>query len=284
MKNCFHKIVCTTAAGLILLSSCKKDETRVTLVGGTAPALTSTATDSIPLPLSDTTGTAVTFNWTNPNYQFSNGISSMNVSYYLEFDTATSFGSSKLQTVGISPSLSQTFSVSQLNALFANGMGLSTGNQHTVQVRVVSFMSPFTSTSQPVGSLPSNTLSYKVTPYSPPPAVAPPTNDSLYIVGSAYAANNWANPIAGSTIAAQTFTRVSHTEYKLTIALVGGAEYKLISQNGSWNQQWSVATADTYPNGGPFVFNGGNCIAPANSGNYLIDVNFQTGKFTVTAQ
>src|SRR6185437_13734524 len=135
------------------------------------------------LPITDTTKTAVTFNWTNPNYQFSNGISSMNVSYYLEFDTASAFNSSKMQTIGINSNLSETLSVSQLNAMLANGMGLSTGNQHTVQVRVVSFMAPFTSTSQSAGSLSSNTLSYKVTPYAPPPAVTPPTNDSLYIVG-----------------------------------------------------------------------------------------------------
>jgi hypothetical protein len=282
MKNCIHKIVYTATAGLLLLASCKKDEARVTLQGGTAPALTSTATDSISLPVNDTTRTAVTFNWTNPNYQFSNGISSMNVSYYLEFDTATAFNSSKLQTFGISSNLSQTFSVSQLNALLANGMGLATGVQHTVLVRIVSFMSPYTSTSQSVGALNSNTLTYKVTPYAPPPAVAPPKSGTLYIVGSAVA-DNWANPIPAGDLAGETFTMLSPTHFQLITSLVGGAEYKLIGVNGSWNDQWSVASADTYPNGGPFVYNGANCIAPANTGNYLIDVNFQTGKFTVTA-
>jgi hypothetical protein len=282
MKNCIHKIICSATAGLILLASCKKDEARITLKGGTAPALTSTATDSISLPVNDTTRTAVTFNWTNPNYQFSTGISSMNVSYYLEFDTATAFNSPKLQTFGISSSLSQTFSVSQLNALLANGMGLATGVQHSVQVRIVSFMAPYTSTSQPVGTLNSNTLSYKVTPYAPPPAVAPPKSGTLYIVGSAVA-DNWANPIPAGDLAGETFTMLSSTHFQLITNLVGGAEYKLISVNGSWTDQWSVASADTYPNGGPFVYNGANCIAPANSGTYLIDVNFQTGKFTVTA-
>ncbi len=56
----------------------------------------------------------------------------------------------------------------------------------------------------------------------------------------------------------------------------------MIAVNGSWGEQWSVASADTYPNGGPFVYNGANSIAPASSGTYTIDVNFQTGKFTVT--
>ncbi|HVS96414.1 MAG TPA: SusE domain-containing protein [Puia sp.] len=282
MKNCIHKIVCSATAGLILLSACKKDEARISFQGGTAPALTSTVSDSISLPVTDTTRTAVTFSWTNPNYQFSNGISSMNVSYYLEFDTASGFNSSKLQTVGISANLSQTFSVAQLNAILANGMGLTTGSQHTVQVRVVSFMSPYTSTSQPIGTLASNTLSYSVTPYAPPPAVAPPKSGTLYIVGSAVA-DNWANPIPAGDLAGETFTMLSPTHFQLITNLVGGAEYKLIGVNGSWTDQWSVATADTYPNGGPFVYNGANCIAPSASGSYLIDVNFQTGKFTVTA-
>jgi hypothetical protein len=285
MKKSLYKILCITAAGLTSLASCKKDETKVYFEGGTAPVLTSDATDSISLPLSDTTATAVNFTWTNPNYQYSDGLSSMDVTYYLEFDTVSSFTSSTMQTVGISSSLNDSLSVSQLNAILANGMGLSTGTQHTVQVRVVSFIAPFTSTSAAIGSLTSNTLTYTVTPYSPPPAVAPPPNDSLYIVGAAVAADNWANPIPAAAVASSTFKELSPTHYQLTAALVGGGEYKFISQNnGSWTYQWSVATVDTEPDGGAFVFNGANCIAPTNSGNYLIDVNFQTGKFTVTAQ
>src|ERR1700759_413331 len=94
MKNSFNKIIGITAVGLIHLSSCKKDESKVYFDGGTTPVLTSTVTaDSIPLPLSDTTATAVTFSWTNPNYQYSNGISSMDVTYYLEFDTTSNFNS-----------------------------------------------------------------------------------------------------------------------------------------------------------------------------------------------
>src|ERR1700761_6005241 len=94
MKNSFHKILCITGAGLILLASCKKDYAKVYFAGGTTPVLTSTVTaDSIALPLSDTTATAVTFSWTNPNYQYSNGISSMDVTYYLEFDTTADFNS-----------------------------------------------------------------------------------------------------------------------------------------------------------------------------------------------
>jgi len=289
MKKSFHKLTYIAVAGLISLASCNKQQAIVTFEGGTAPVLTSTATDSISLPISDTTATAVTFNWTNPNYQFSDGVSSQDVTYYLEFDTTTSFNSgpeaAPLATVGISSSLSQTYTVAQLNAIVSNQMGLSSGNQHTLDVRVESFIEPFTSTSASIGVLNSTPLSYTVIPYSPPPAVMPPPNDSLYIVGAAVAADNWANPIPAPNVASETFTELSPTHYQITIALVGGAEYKLINQNnGSWTDQWSVATIDTEPNGGAFVFNGANCITPTASGTYKIDVNFQSGIFTVTAQ
>jgi hypothetical protein len=289
MKKSLHNLLYIAAAGLTSLASCKKDQAIVTFVGGTAPVLTATASDSIPLPISDTTATAVTFSWTNPNYQFSDGLSSMDVTYYLEFDTTADFNSGAnagpLATVGISSSLSQTYTVAQLNAIVANDMGLATFNQHSLEVRVESFMQPFTSTSAPVGVLNSAPLTFTVNPYSPPPAVAPPPNDSLYIVGSAVLPDDWANPIPAPQIASETFTEVKPTLYTITTTLQGGQEYKLISQNnGSWTYQWSVASADTYPTGGPFVFNGANCIAPANTGSYTIVVNFQTGIFTVTAQ
>lgn len=289
MKNSFYKKICIAGAGLILLASCSKDYAKVYFEGGTTPVLTSTVTaDSIPLPLSDTTAPAVTFSWTNPNYQYSDGVSSMDVTYYLEFDTTTNFnsgaGGTPLATVGLSSALSQSYTVSQLNALLADQMVLSTGNQHTMDVRVESFIEPFTSTSSPVGLLSSTPLTYTVTPYAIPPAVTPPPNDSLYIVGAAVAADNWANPIPAADIPSETFTEISPTKYQITLALVGGAEYKLISSNGSWTNQWSVATVDTEPNGGAFVFNGANCITPTASGTYTIVVNFQTGNFTVTLQ
>lgn len=279
-----HKILLTAASGLMLFTSCKKDEAKVYFEGGTAPVLTSTATDSISLPLSDTTGTAVTFNWTNPNYQFSDGLSSLDVTYYLQFDTTSTFSSKKMQTVAISSNLSQTFSVSSFNALLSNGLVLQPGVPHTIDVRLEAFLSAYTSGSAPVSPSYSTTLSYITTPYVIPPAVTPPANDSLYIVGAAIAADNWANPMPAGSVTSETFTKMSSTDYQITVALVGGAEYKLINSNGSWTDQWSVAKADTYPNGGPFVFNGANCIAPSASGTYLIDVNFQTGNFTVTLQ
>jgi hypothetical protein len=286
MKRYLNQIILLTGSAMVLFSSCIKEQSTVVFDGGTAPVLTSTATDSIPLPVSDTTATAVTFSWTNPNYTFNDGISSLDVNYYLEIDTlGANFTSPKMAQIGITSQLSNTFTVSQLNAVLTNTMLLDTSVSHNIQVRVVSYLAPLTSGSPNTGVLYSNALNYTVTPYATPPAVAPPPNDSLYIVGSAVLADNWANPIPAADVPSETFTEVNPLVYTITLTLQGGQEYKLISQNnGSWTYQWSVATKDTEPTGGPFIFNGANCIAPTATGVYTIVVNFQTGTFTVTLQ
>ena len=122
MKKYFIRLILLSASGMVFLAACKKDQDKVYYTAGSAPVLTSTATDSIPLPVSDTTANAVTFNWTNPNYQFSDGVSSLNVTYYLQFDTASAFNSPNMTEVSVNSSLSQTFTVAQLNTVLSNGL------------------------------------------------------------------------------------------------------------------------------------------------------------------
>ncbi|HUZ61759.1 MAG TPA: SusE domain-containing protein, partial [Hanamia sp.] len=99
MKKIFLKLIIIIVSGSLLFTSCAKDETKVIYEGGTSPVLTANMTDSIPLPVTDTTENAVTFSWTNPNYEFSDGISSLNVNYYLQIDTSgANFSSPNMQT------------------------------------------------------------------------------------------------------------------------------------------------------------------------------------------
>ena len=109
-----------------------------------------------------------------------------------------------------------------------------------------------------------------------------PTNDSLYIVGSA-TPGGWSNPIPKANVAAQTFTTISPTDYKISVLLIGGAEYKFISQNGSWTNNWGIGKAldPTEVNGGPFSYNSQNILSPAVTGIYNIEVNFALKIFTV---
>jgi hypothetical protein len=284
MKKFIYHVLFFAGAASMLLTSCKKDYAKVYFDGGSAPVLTATTTDSIPLPLSDTTGNAVTFNWTNPNYQYSDGISSMNVAYSLQFDTVSSFSSNDMQQVVISSNLSQTFTVSSLNTLLSNQMSLATGVSNTIYVRLESFLSAYTSGSANIGATYSNALTYTVTPYAPPPAIAPPPTGTLFITGAA-TPEGWLN---GTTD--QQFTPVAGSNgliFTITIQLTGDQDYKFIGNNNGYTYQYTVATNEdpTEVNGGPFISGtSNNIIAPAATAIYVIVVNFQTGKFTVTAQ
>ena len=287
MKKYLNKLLVTTALGIVLLSSCQKQETQVYYEGGTAPVLSSNLKDTIPLVPADSMSSAVTFSWTNPNYIFSNGISSQNVTYNLQIDTlGANFTNPKLQTVSITPSfaLSTSITVKDLNTYLASAqkLGLAASMPHKIQIRVVA------SLGANQGQLFSNVFNFIVTPYPPPPAVTPPGTEALnykdgtlFIVGSA-TPGGW--PPLTNDQSVEQFTQVSITEYKITIQLTGNGEYKLVQKVGSWGQQWSVAVQDDASEiyGGAFKFNGNNCIAPPTSGTYDIDVDFQVGKFTVT--
>ena len=265
-----------------IFASCKKDEHKIFFDGGTNPVLTSSVS-SANLPLSFVTkdNVALKLSWTNPNYKFTTGISSQDVSYQVEIDTAGSnFTSPKRQVISVNKDLSLSMPQSVLNDYLLNQLQLVPAVPHQLEIRITSFLK---NSSEPLSS---NVLKYAVTPYAIPPKVTPPSTGTLFIVGSATpggSAHGWDNPIS-QTVAAQQFTKVSSTVYTITVPLIGGGEYKFIAVNGSWNEQWSIAKNDDpdMVSGGDLVFNGANMLAPAASGNYKIEVDFQRGKFSVT--
>ncbi len=120
------------------------------------------------------------------------------------------------------------------------------------------------------------TNTYTVTPYLGP--VPPPSG--LFIVGDA-TAGGWNNPVPTPS---QQFTRISLTDYQLTVALTAGKGYLLLPVNGDWSHKFGGSSAT----GGTILADGAvpssNTPAPAVSGNYLIDVNFLTGQYTLTKQ
>ncbi len=266
------------AAWLMLLCviACKKDEQRVIYQGGTAPVL-SVATGA-QVKYADTNQTAVTLAWTNPNYQFNTGVSSLNVSYNLQIDTVADFSSANKKVITVSQDLTYSILVQDLNDIMLNQLLLDTNVTYTLYMRVVSNLTNNSA------KLVSNTVQLVTAPYAIPPKVAPPSSGTLFIVGSA-TPGGWANPLSVDP-KTQQFTQITPTDYQIIIQLTGSGEYKFIAVNGSWNDQWSIAKADdpAEVNGGDFVYNAANIKAPPISGKYKIDVNFQTGKFSVVAQ
>jgi hypothetical protein len=276
------KIFIFSALLLSGIMACKKEEKRVVFQGGTAPVLTASVADSIPLSYATQDNLALQVSWTNPNYQFNTGISSLDVNYNIEIDTAGSnFTNPKTAVVSMGTNLSQTFLESDFNNYLFSQLKLQTGVSHNIEMRVTAAL---------VGgqeALISNVLKFTATPYAIPPKVTPPASGNLYIVGSAVS-GGWNNPLTDPAI--QQFTPVSPTDFVLTTSLIGDGEYKFISVNGLWDsdKQWSIDKEQPSGDASTFSYNlkpnGGNCRAPLANGTYKIEVDFQSGKVTLTKQ
>lgn len=280
MKKYFNKSLLALFS-LFLFAACKKNDTKITYdSSGVSPVLSANVADNDTIPLlpADSLNTALQLAWTNPDYKFSNGISSLNVNYTIQIDTVGSnFTSTNIVQISIASSaLNTSLTVADLNSRLGNILLLQTGVPHKIAVRVESFLNQ--------ASLPlySNIFTYIVTPYAPPPKITPPIENTLFIVGDA-TPGGW--PPLSNNESVEQFTMVSATDYQITIPLNASDAYgyKFVAIPGQWTEQWSTSIKHdpNEKNGGPFILNGNDCGTPSASGTYDIDVNFQTGIFTV---
>jgi starch-binding outer membrane protein SusE/F len=119
------------------------------------------------------------------------------------------------------------------------------------------------------------TNTYTVTAYN---GVAVP--DNLFIVGDA-TNGNWNNPVPTPS---QQFTRLSNSEFKLTVELKATGSYLFLPVNGSWDHKFGGTSAT----GGTLLVDGAvpgsNTPGPGSAGNYLITVNFLTMKYSLVKQ
>ncbi|CAN5311584.1 hypothetical protein BH09BAC2_BH09BAC2_05710 [soil metagenome] len=162
MKNIFKYFLILTAL-LITFASCKKAGDQILFEGGTPPVLTSNltgATPIIPLSKANKDQVAVKLFWTNPDYKFTTGVSSQDVTYLLEIDTAgANFARATKKQISLAKDLSYSFTQGDLND-YLIGMKLDTTKQHTIEMRVSA------SLSNSATKLASNILTFKVKPYS----------------------------------------------------------------------------------------------------------------------
>jgi hypothetical protein len=263
-----------------LVWSCSKDEKKIYLEGGTAPVLTATKTALI---LTDETKTeeAVTLSWTNPNYMFTTGVSSQNVTYVIEIDTTgANFTNPNKQSIAINGDLSQKFTVGGLNNYLSNGLLLKTGMSHNIEVRIKASLINNSAV------LYSNVLKMTATPFMPPPKVAVPTEGTLWLVGNA-AAGGWNNPLLSPYDVTQKFTQDPnvYTLYTLTVDMLGGGGYKLVQKMGVWGTQYHALDGSVL-SGGDFELKDSDpqFPGPAAAGTYKVTVDFQLGKYYVVKQ
>lgn len=268
------------------LLSCKKDEHQVVFEGGTPPVLTASSAGLLVLQQPDKDKTAITFKWTNPDYKFNTGISSQNVTYTLQVDTAGSnFTLNKnIQETAISNDLGVTFTQKDLN-LFLTKMGLTAGVEYNLEIRLKAAL---INNSVPLYS---NILKIKVTPYldfavEPPGTAANNYDDgNLWATGDCFPSPDWANPLPAPYDVSLKFTRIDKLHYELIADFdkyPGG--YKLIQTQGNWDTQYHALVQDTPLEGDFMKMNSDPQFASPGVGRYKIEVNFQTGKYKLTKQ
>ena len=273
MKNIL-KLLFISSLLVTGMLSCTKDEHKDYLEGGTAPVLTASTTSPAVI-FANADNQVLALSWTNPNYKFTTGLSSQDVNYIVEIDTTgANFTNPQKQSIAVSKDLGLSFTASQLNTYMLNEL-LAPGISHNIEIRVKAALVNNAAT------LISNTLKLTVTPYTIPPKIAPPASGELYITGNAVA-SDWVN----NPPASQKFTKVTATLYEITVPLIGGNSYTFLPTYASWNDKYSIAVKNdpNEVNGGDFQWQGNDILAPALSGTYKIQVNFQTGKFSVTKQ
>lgn len=266
---------------VVSLIACEKVENKISFENGTKPVLTA-STNTVRLEAGEESNVAIRLNWTNPNYQFTTGISSHDVKYKLEIDTLASFASArKFETVYLKD-LSKTFTVGELNAIFGNNLRipLDPRKTYTFYARITSSLG----LGAEAVPLQSNNITFTASPFPPPPKVAVPTADNLWATGDAFA-SSWQNPLPGPFDVNQKFTKKSTTLYELVVDMPGGGNYKLIQTQGDWGSQYHMLSGGTWQ-GGQFEKKDADPAfpGPPTAGRYKITVNFQIGEFNVVKQ
>ncbi|SDC85340.1 SusE domain-containing protein [Niabella drilacis] len=267
MKQIYF-LMTVLVAFLTLFSACKKDEHQVVFEGGTAPVLSASSTSAIVLLSENKTNDAIRFNWTNPDYQFNTGISSQDVTYTLQVDTAGQGFKGRVSERAVTNDLATTLTVAELNKMVLD-LGVAPETERVVEFRIKSTISG-------TAALYSNVVPVKTTPYAD---VKYPVPAKLFIVGNA-TPGGWNNPVPAD----QQFTLADATNFEITIPLTAGGSYLFIPVNGSWGAKYGADgdSGSNNPAGDNFKPEGGDMIAPSVSGTYKITVDFKTGKFTVT--
>jgi len=260
-----------------ILFSCERNVSSISYDGGTPPVISVSPATVILEPGSEA-NTAVVISWTNPDYKFSTGLNSHDVTYTLEMDTlGANFASSKKVTTVISKELSKTYTVKQLNEILGNDMilQLNPRRNYTLQLRVTSSIGPAV-------KLTSNVVSFTTKPFAPPPKVEPPTAGTLWAVGNAFA-SGWGNPMSSPYDVSQKFTKVSNTLYEIILPMIPGGGYKLIQEQGNWSTQYSFLSGSA-TSGVFFKADASQFNAPSVAGNYKLSFDFQLGLFTAIKQ
>lgn len=270
MKNLVRLFFVFFVAGA--LASCEKKVEQINFEGGTPPVLTADRA-AVTVTFLTQANTALKLMWTNPDYKFTTGLSSQDVSYLVEIGVEGQ-NFTPVKALSISKDLTITFTQAELNDYLLNTLNLPPAVAANVQFRVTSRL---LNNAVP---LTSNIMKFVITPFAIPPKVAPPASGKLFIVGNA-TPGGWNNPVP---VPSQEFTKVNDLFYTLTVNIIGGNSYLFLPVNGDWGTKYGFIGSNNANNvdEDDFKIQGGDMKAPVASGLYKIDVDFQKGKFKLT--
>ena len=187
-----------------LFASCKKDENKLFYLGGNPPTLSASVTGPLVLTIPNRNNPAITFNWTNPDYQFTTGLNSQDVNYTLQIDTTGSnFTNPTKGEVVFSKVLSASFTVGELNSKLL-AAGFVEDMSHEIEFRIKA------SLKNNSAIIYSNVIKMTITPFLD---VLYPVPANLYITGSATPAS-WQCGCGEPELISQKFTKVNAFTFK----------------------------------------------------------------------
>lgn len=248
MKRIFTTIMTLGSLTLLMLASCKKDETKVVATAGTSSTLTASTTTPV-LTKASLTATSVTFTGTAPSYGYSSVITNtLQVAV-----TGTSFA--KPTEVALATgTISQTYTVKDFNNMLL-ALNLATGTSAKVDVRIKS------SLSTTAGVIYSNVVTLSVTPFA--------LVSYVYVPG---AYQGW-NPAVADSLQSAAGNGV----YTGIITFAGSDQNFKITPAKNWNASYGDA------GGGKVSLSAGNNILAPGAGSYVVTVDTNAGTIAFSA-
>lgn len=249
MKKYLHTVL---AAGFILLmlASCKKDETKIVVDPATSKAGTLSATaTAITLTKATLTNTAVTFTSTDPNFGYSAAVTTT-----LQISPKGNNFATKKEFVFSGKNVSTSFTVADFNNLLL-ALNLTTGTSAQVEARMVY------SISSNVTPIYSNVLTLTATPFA--------LTSYVYVPGGY---QGWLPPSADSLKSA-----TGNGIYTGIINFTGNDLGFKITPAKSWATSYGDAGS-----GKISLSANGNITAPA-AGQYLVTVDLNANTITMVS-
>lgn len=264
MRSIINFILLVTGLS-IFLAACDKVDDLPVYGKGTAATMTASTATIAPAP-ADSNNVALTLRWTNPNY----ATDTSNYKYTIEIDS-TGKNFSKPFVKEVVGQSGTSFTAKELNSFL-----LSKGYAFNVPVDMdVRLTTSYANNNERIVG---NTVKIRMTPYKVPPKVALPSSGKLFITGGDFGWSN-SNPMP----AYQQLTKLDETQYAGIFHFGGGQSYLLLGVAGGWDEKFG-GTGDNNTNvvtGDNFKSGGGDLKSPAEEGDYMLTVDFQSGKFTV---